>query len=130
MKTLDVMCIELTRQSPSRMPLSSRAASTRGVIWMSPMRVRDSLGTVHEFAVPPHRIVSLVPSITETLFALGAGSRVVAVTDFCIHPAAELSISILLLGRCGDQRRHRQARDQGEAEQSAGRVHARFLQNE
>lgn len=36
---------------------------------------------------PPARIVSLVPSTTETLFALGAGERVVGVTDFCTRPA-------------------------------------------
>ncbi len=34
----------------------------------------------------PHRVVSLAPSITETLFALGLGDRVVGVTDFCRHP--------------------------------------------
>jgi iron complex transport system substrate-binding protein len=33
------------------------------------------------------RIVSLVPSATETLFALGAGDQVVAVTHECDHPA-------------------------------------------
>jgi len=32
------------------------------------------------------RIVSLVPSITETLFALGLGGQVVGRTGFCIHP--------------------------------------------
>lgn len=36
---------------------------------------------------PPTRIVSLVPSLTEALFALGLGDRVVAVTDWCVHPA-------------------------------------------
>lgn len=35
---------------------------------------------------PPKRVVSLVPSITETLFDLGAGDSVVAITDFCIFP--------------------------------------------
>jgi iron complex transport system substrate-binding protein len=34
------------------------------------------------------RIVSLAPSLTETLFAIGAGDRVVAVTDLCDFPAA------------------------------------------
>lgn len=33
------------------------------------------------------RIVSLAPSITETLFAIGAGDRVVGVTDYCNYPA-------------------------------------------
>jgi ABC-type Fe3+-hydroxamate transport system substrate-binding protein len=32
------------------------------------------------------RIVSLVPSTTETLFGLGASERVVGVTRFCVHP--------------------------------------------
>ena len=35
----------------------------------------------------PRRIVSLVPSVTEALFALGLGERVVGVTDWCVHPA-------------------------------------------
>jgi len=37
---------------------------------------------------PPHQVVSLVPSITESLFDLGVGDRVVAVTDYCVHPVA------------------------------------------
>ena len=32
------------------------------------------------------RVVSLVPSLTETLFELGAGDEVVGITDFCIFP--------------------------------------------
>jgi len=35
----------------------------------------------------PRRIVSLVPSHTETLHALGLADRVVGRTRFCIHPA-------------------------------------------
>ncbi len=34
----------------------------------------------------PRRVVSLVPSLTETLFAIGAGESVVGITDFCIFP--------------------------------------------
>jgi iron complex transport system substrate-binding protein len=37
---------------------------------------------------PPLRIVSTSPSITETLFALGLGDRVVGVSNFCLFPAA------------------------------------------
>lgn len=37
------------------------------------------------------RIVSLAPSLTEILFALGAGDRVVGVTTFCDTPAAALA---------------------------------------
>ena len=35
---------------------------------------------------PPLRIVSLAPSLTEMLFALGAGERVVGVTRYCAFP--------------------------------------------
>jgi iron complex transport system substrate-binding protein len=35
---------------------------------------------------PPQRVVSTAPSITEMLFALGAGDRVVGVTTFCRYP--------------------------------------------
>lgn len=35
----------------------------------------------------PQRIVSLAPSVTETLFALGFGNRIVGVTTYCDYPA-------------------------------------------
>jgi iron complex transport system substrate-binding protein len=37
---------------------------------------------------PPRKIVSLAPSVTETLFALGLGDRLVGVTTYCDYPAA------------------------------------------
>lgn len=37
-------------------------------------------------AAPPQRIVSTTPSITELLYALGLGDRVVGVTRFCRYP--------------------------------------------
>jgi ABC-type Fe3+-hydroxamate transport system substrate-binding protein len=45
----------------------------------------DALGVVHAPHAAP-RIACLVPSITETLFALDLGAHVVARTGFCIHP--------------------------------------------
>ncbi len=41
----------------------------------------------------PKRIVSLAPNITETLFALGLGDRVVGVSRFCDYPAEVKSIA-------------------------------------
>jgi len=40
----------------------------------------------------PQRIVSLAPSLTETLFALGLGDRVVGVTRFCAYPPEVLEL--------------------------------------
>jgi len=39
----------------------------------------------------PQRLVCLVPSLTEALFTLGLGDRVVGVTDYCVHPAEALA---------------------------------------
>lgn len=39
-------------------------------------------------AESPERIISLAPSITETLFALGLDNRITAVTDYCVYPKA------------------------------------------
>jgi ABC-type Fe3+-hydroxamate transport system substrate-binding protein len=47
---------------------------------------RDVLGRDLDFSAPPRRVISLVPSLTETLFDIGAGEAVVGVTDFCIFP--------------------------------------------
>lgn len=41
---------------------------------------------VEETVVYPQRIVSLSPSTTETLFAIGAGEQVVGVTSYCNYP--------------------------------------------
>lgn len=48
--------------------------------------VTDEYGRSVAIKPQPERIVSLAPSITETLFALGLGDRVVAVTSYCDYP--------------------------------------------
>lgn len=50
----------------------------------------DDLGRTVALERPARRIVCLVPSITETLFALGAGDSVAGITDYCVHPASEV----------------------------------------
>lgn len=56
-----------------------------------PMTVVDDAGRSVEIAAAPQRIVSLMPSLTETLYALGLEDRVVGVTDFCDYPAEALT---------------------------------------
>jgi len=46
------------------------------------------MGRPFEFTTPPQRIVSHVPSITETLFTLGLDARIVGVSDYCDYPEA------------------------------------------
>lgn len=56
---------------------------------MQPARrfLTDSLGRTLQVPLEPQRIVSLCPSQTETLFALGLEDRIVGRTRYCIHPA-------------------------------------------
>ncbi len=46
----------------------------------------DDFGYSLTLTSPPERIVSLAPSNTEFLFAVGAGDKLVGVTDFCNYP--------------------------------------------
>jgi iron complex transport system substrate-binding protein len=51
-----------------------------------PLEVRDDLGRLVVVPNSPRRIVCLLPSFTETVFALGAGDRVVGVDDYSDYP--------------------------------------------
>jgi ABC-type Fe3+-hydroxamate transport system substrate-binding protein len=51
----------------------------------------DSSGVAIELASPPRRIVSLVPSITETLCALGLADALVGITVYCVEPREVVS---------------------------------------
>src|ERR1700739_4956808 len=55
------------------------------------MQIADDMGFRVELELPPSRIVSLVPSWTETLFALGFSREVVGVTKFCVEPVAAVA---------------------------------------
>ncbi|NML23212.1 ABC transporter substrate-binding protein [Pseudoflavitalea sp. G-6-1-2] len=46
----------------------------------------DQTGRALEIAVPPKRIISLVPSQTELLYHLGLDEQVAGITKFCVHP--------------------------------------------
>jgi iron complex transport system substrate-binding protein len=58
-----------------------------------PRSFSDRGGRQITLNAPPTRIVSLAPSITETLFAIGAGSQVVGVTTFCNFPAEAAALT-------------------------------------
>jgi len=49
--------------------------------------VTDDFGHVLHLGITPRRIISLAPSLTETLYALGLDSSIAGVTDYCDFPA-------------------------------------------
>ncbi|WP_102127207.1 ABC transporter substrate-binding protein [Deinococcus planocerae] len=73
----------LSRLFPLAALLSGAALATS-----YPLTVRDDLGRSVTLRSEPRRIVSMLPSHTETLAALGAGNKLVAVDSFSNHPKA------------------------------------------
>jgi iron complex transport system substrate-binding protein len=53
---------------------------------ITPRTFVDALGRKLFLAKAPSRVVSMAPSVTEILFALGLEEKVVAVTPFCDYP--------------------------------------------
>jgi hypothetical protein len=54
--------------------------------------VTDEIGRRVSVPAQPQRLISLAPSVTEILFALGLGGRVVGVTSYCDYPSEATSI--------------------------------------
>jgi iron complex transport system substrate-binding protein len=53
----------------------------------------DDLGRTVEIPLKVDRVVSLAPSITESIFAVGAGDRLIGVTSYCDHPVEALAVA-------------------------------------
>jgi len=66
--------------------ISASSCSSTRTPPASARTITDELGRSVQVPAQPQRIVSLAPSITEILFALGAGDRVVGVTSYCDYP--------------------------------------------
>jgi len=75
-----------SRQAPGLTPHHSPAVLPSSPAGDYPFTVTDDLGVRVTFAAPPRRIVSLAPNVTEILFAIGVGDRIVGVTSFCDYP--------------------------------------------
>ncbi len=69
------------------MALMALMAMVATVAWAQPLVLRDDRGTEHRFEQPPQRIVTLLPSLTETAWVLGVGARLVGVDRFSNWPA-------------------------------------------
>ncbi len=56
------------------------------------LSIEDAFGHIVEMEKAPERIISLAPSNTEILYALGLGDKIVGVTAFCDYPEEALEV--------------------------------------
>lgn len=83
-----------TKRLVTKFTRAVAACATLGAIEIAaaPVSVMDDSGRTVVLASPARRIVSLAPHTTETLFAAGAGDRIVGTVAFADHPAAARTI--------------------------------------
>ncbi|MFT3816075.1 MAG: helical backbone metal receptor [Rubrivivax sp.] len=77
----------LPRRRAWRRAAAGLLALAAMVVQAQPIAVVDDRGVEHRFDAPPRRIVSMLPSLTETAWVLGAGERLVGVDRYSDWPA-------------------------------------------
>jgi len=76
---------ETASQEPSpSASASEEAAAPAETVY--PLTLKDSTGTEVVFEQAPERVVTLAPSETEVLFAIGSGAKVVGVDNYSDYP--------------------------------------------
>lgn len=78
-----------TIQPQEKPPLQTKPEIEESISF--PITITDDLGRKITINKLPQRIVSLAPSITEILYALGLEDKIVGVTDYCDYPEAAKS---------------------------------------
>jgi iron complex transport system substrate-binding protein len=75
--------------SGTKIKIASALAVILIFLWSSPSpceNFKDALGREIPVPAPPKRLIALAPNLTEILYALGLGDRVVGVTNHCNYP--------------------------------------------
>ena len=93
---LAALLFVLVSCSPAAAPASSPSATTTAIASVTPTQspahypvtVTDDRGTAVTITGPVARVVTVAPSATEIVYAIGAGDRLVAVDDFSDFPSA------------------------------------------
>lgn len=92
MMFLVVALIVLTACGAKPAPTAPPPYQAQATPTPEPLQITDDRGETLTFAQAPNRIVSLAPNVTEILFAVGAGDKVVGVQDFSTYPPEAMEL--------------------------------------
>lgn len=70
--------------APTEAVIEATEAAVEGVVY--PLTFVDGLGRTLVIEKEPVRVITLAPSMTETIYALGAQDKLVGRTDYCTYP--------------------------------------------
>jgi iron complex transport system substrate-binding protein len=87
---LMLLAVLLSACAPAAAPTPIAPAATAAP---EPIKLTDGLGRSIELAAPAQRIVSLAPSNTEILFALGAGPQTIGRDELSDYPAEAKAVT-------------------------------------
>lgn len=79
-------------ETASSTPVGTVSSSSTDSSGERVVTVIDDFGKEVEIHGYPQRIISLAPSNTEILYALGLGDRIVGITDYCNYPAETANV--------------------------------------
>jgi iron complex transport system substrate-binding protein len=80
------MRLRLRLQLHTRLLLAATLALSLPCQGQVPLLLRDDRGTEHRLAAPPQRLITLLPSLTESVWVLGGGARLVGVDRYSNWP--------------------------------------------
>ncbi len=90
-----LMIVGCTNAESNQAGETNDVATTEVLESIYPVTIVDDLGNEVTIEQEPEKLVSLAPSSTEILFALGLGDKVIGRTEYCDYPAEAQSVEVV-----------------------------------